>query len=172
MEEPDQGWLAARLDSFAKYEFYSAVLQQNGRSWDDLPASNQLFHELALLDHSYHEFANPTSAFSRLEKAGALKHRVSLPIAPGCESEPYVPETTTRAATRARLIRENAGQRHLLVDWAWVQDRSSGQVRYLHNPFAESYSDGEPFEMDPTAAFIERARALFGGNRGWGDMPF
>ena len=39
MNRLDRDWLARRLDAFAKYEFYSAVLQQNGHSWSSLPRS-------------------------------------------------------------------------------------------------------------------------------------
>ena len=48
----DRPWLAARLDAVYKYEFYTAVLQEAGHSWQDLPGKNELFCELALLDHS------------------------------------------------------------------------------------------------------------------------
>ncbi len=93
--------LAARFDTFAKYEFYSAVLQDAGHNWESLQDSKDMFCELALLDQSYHEFCNPTSVFARLESAELLQHRVGPQVLPGAEAEPFVPETSTRARVRA-----------------------------------------------------------------------
>ena len=66
----DRVWLSRHLDAFAKYEFYSAVLADAGTSFGELRRRPDLFHELALLDQSYHEFCNPASVFSQLENAG------------------------------------------------------------------------------------------------------
>lgn len=135
----DRDWLAARLDAFAKYELFSAVLQDAGCTWSQLPNRQDLFHELALLNQNYHEFSNSESAFSRLDNAGLLQHRVAPHMEPGEEPDPFVPETGTRAAARARLIKENKDAKNLSIDWAIVHDSTTGRHRELHNPFATEY---------------------------------
>ena len=93
------------------------MLRQCGAGWAKLPKLRQLFSELALVDHSYHDFGNPDSVFHRLEAAGALAHRVGPRVEPGQEPEPFVPETTTRARARARFIRSHVGSMKV-VDWS------------------------------------------------------
>ncbi len=156
LENLDRPWLAARLDAFAKYEFYSALLQEAGHGWKSLTRNNSLFHELVLLDHSYHEFANPQSLFTRLEQAGMIQHRVAEKIPPGEESEPHVPEVQTRARARARFIRDHDKQPDYIVDWSLVYDRRSGKALRLDDPFADRFS--EPSPDDPTPG--SRIRAL------------
>lgn len=146
-ERLDRAWLSLRLDSFAKYEFYSAVLQDAGCTWQSLPRRKQLFHELALLDQSYHEFCNRQSVFHRLEEAGVLDHRVGKPIGPGEEPEPYVPETNTRAKARARYIRDHQGHDELVVDWSWLHDKNNGRRRQLYDPFAQEFGPWEKARM-------------------------
>ncbi len=149
MERMDRPWLAARLDTFAKYEFYSAVLADEGLSWAALPSRRTFFDELALLDHSYHDFCSEDSVFSLLEKDGLLDHRVGPFVRPGEEPTPFVPEVATRAQARARFIRdhatkENKGRYHM--DWSVVLDRRDRRVAALHEPDATEYSDwSEPF---------------------------
>jgi pup-ligase protein len=138
-ERLDRPWLAARLDTFAKYEFYSAVLREMGKTWETLPEHRGVFTELALLDHSYHDFCSPESVFVRLERAGMLQHRVGEQTKPGQENDPFVPETKTRAQARARFIRENATQGKFIVDWPWVFDVENGRRRTIFDPFAKQY---------------------------------
>ena len=95
-ERLDHSWLAERLDAFAKFELFSAVMREAGHDWQSLPQRRDLFCELALLNQSYHEFCNPASVFAQLESAGLLQHRVGPQILPGTEPEPFVPETGTR----------------------------------------------------------------------------
>jgi hypothetical protein len=132
----DRAWLSARLDAFAKYEFYSAVLRDTGYAWQDLPGKDQVFCELALLDHSYHEFCNPESVFSRMDSSGLLQHRVTAHILPGREPEPFVPETATRARTRARFIRDHQGCSQYRVDWSCIYDTEREHCCLLTDPFA------------------------------------
>ena len=139
MERLDRPWLAARLDAFVKYQFYTNVLQAAGASWQNLPARNDLFYTMALLDQSYHEFCNPESLFRRLDDSGLLSHRVGEVSEPGTEPEPYVPPTTTRARARARFIRDHAQELGLTMDWSSVQDLANEQWRELSNPFADAY---------------------------------
>jgi hypothetical protein len=146
-ERLDHAWLAARLDAFAKYQYLTAALHDAGVSWAELPGRRPMFCELALLDHSYHEFCNPESAFDRLEAAGALRHRVCDRIEPGQEDEPYVPETGTRARARARFIRDNQHREDVALDWSWAQDMSGNQRAYLRDPFAAEFG---PWESTPT----------------------
>ena len=138
-ERMDRAWLAARLDGFAKYELYSTFLRQAGSSWKDLRGNDRLFYELALLDHSYHEFSAPSSVFLRLERAHLLEHRVGETITPGCEADPHVPETITRANARARFIRESTSSKHFIMDWTWVEDLQTRRRRRLYEPFAREY---------------------------------
>jgi hypothetical protein len=133
----DLDWLSARLDTFAKFSLYSAVLREEGVRWSDLPQRPELFSQLALLDHSYHEFCSPRSVFHRLEAAGLLQHRVGPRVEAGGEGDPFVPETDTRARARARFIRQNAGSR-FLVDWSWIIDNESGTCQQLHDVFAQN----------------------------------
>lgn len=139
LERLDLDWLAARLDAFAKYRLYTEVLRQRGTSWARLPRLRHLFHELALLDQSYHEFCNPHSVFRRLELAGALAHRVGPRVEPGQEADPFVPETTTRARARARFIRAHVGKLRI-VDWSWAGDLQTGERWSLFEPFAREFA--------------------------------
>ena len=102
-----------------------------------------MFDELALLDHSYHEFCSQQSVFNRLEEAGVLQHRVCEPIAPGKEPDPYVPETTTRARARARFIRDNQQRDELVVDWSWIHDKRQNRRCHLNDPFAQEMGPWE-----------------------------
>ena len=139
MERLDRSWLASRLDTFAKYELYSNVLQAAGATWQSLPVNKQLFNCLALLDQSYHEFCNPESVFRRLEESGLLTHQVGVVTEPGTEPEPYIPETSTRARARARFLRDHADETGLVMDWSCVHDLANERWRKLFHPFAQSY---------------------------------
>jgi hypothetical protein len=139
LERLERGWLASRLDTFAKYELYSNVLREAGATWQSLPSNRELFHRLALLEHSYHEFCNPMSLFRRLDAAGLMCHRVGEITEPGSEPEPFVPEVATRARARARFIRDHQHEPGLVMDWSCVHDLRNEQWRKLSNPFAESY---------------------------------
>ncbi len=144
MERMDLPWLAARLDTFTKYEFYSAVLADEGLSWAELPSRRNFFDELALLDHSYHDFCSEDSVFSLLESDGLLDHRVGPFVPPGEEPTPFVPELATRGQARARFIRDNATDEdkgRYRMDWSVVLDRRDRRVATLHQPDAEDYSD-------------------------------
>lgn len=169
----DRPWLAARLDAFAKYEFYSSVLAGQGYTWRDLPQQPPRFAELALLDHSYHNFCDPESVFSLLERDGLLEHRVGPCIPPGEEVDPFVPECATRARARARFIKEHAGQDHLVVDWSRVWDRREQRVATLEDPFAIEFSAWTPLAggssppvhppgRERTARSIRQLRDLLG----------
>lgn len=144
LERGDREWLAARLDAFAKYEFFSAVLEDTGCGWKDLRGNKERFFELALLDQSYHEFCNPDSVFTRLEEARLLEHRVGTSVGPGEEKEPHIPETGTRAQARARFIVENAHRKGLLMDWSWVTNLETGTRKALWDPFATAYETPKP----------------------------
>ncbi len=141
LEAGNLDWLSAHLDSFAKYRFYTAVLNEQGKSWQQLPNDQTLFNELALLDHSYHSFCDPNSVFDRLEQAGVLRHRLGPCIAPGGEANRFVPSLQTRADARARFIRDHAGNRQYLVDWSMMFDRSDNRCWLLEDPFAESVQE-------------------------------
>ncbi len=143
-ERGDFDWLSARLDMFIKYRFFSEILFRKNARWESLPGRPELFHELALLDHSYHEFCNPDSAFDRLDRAGLLKHRVGPKIAPGDEPEPWIPETKTRAQARARFICENVGRKEVVVDWSYALDLENDKRYFLFSPFAEAYTSRPP----------------------------
>lgn len=141
----DRAWLAARLDAFAKYELFSAFLAERGLAWRELPGRKEPLAALALLDHSYHEFASPDSVFRALEEAGALRHRVGAALAPGQEPEPFVPETTTRARTRARFIRDHAASPGLSVDWSCALELANRLCADLHDPFATEFGPWREF---------------------------
>lgn len=145
MEHGDHDWLAARLDAWAKYKLFTLVLNQRGYGWEDLARAPQLFNELALLDQQYHCFTDPSSPFTRLEQAGALKHRVARALPPGGELEPFVPATNTRAAARARLIRQEADRKNpldspLKLDWSCVVDTQRKRQRLLLHPFDQHFT--------------------------------
>lgn len=137
----DRPWLAARLDAFAKYEFYSAVLADEGCSWEELPRRPHLLNELALLDHSYHNFSDPDSVFCMLEQDGLLEHRVAPWIAPGDEAEPYISEAATRARPRGRFIIEHAGDQRYMVDWSFIHDQIDRRTIRIDDPFADQLGD-------------------------------
>lgn len=143
-DQLDRVWLARHLDTFAKYEFYTAVLAEAGLPFHALSRRPSMFRELALLDQSYHEFCNPTSVFTQLERAGALDHRVGARIEPGQEAEPYIPEVNTRARARARLIHERQGQSQFIVDWAYILDHSTSRLLRMYDPFAQAMGEWAP----------------------------
>jgi len=146
MDSLNRPWLAARLDTFAKYEFYSAVLQDEGLSWRELPGHPALFAELALLDHSYHDFCSDDSVFCVLERNGLLEHRVAPQVYPGDEPDPFVPDVSTRARARARFIREHSADRdRYLMDWSRVIDWQESRAARIVEPGACEYSDWERF---------------------------
>jgi len=157
LEKGDLHWLGRRLDAFAEYNLFSAVLADSGRSWEQLPQHPEMFQELALMQHSYHEFTNPKSLFNRLEEAGLLDHRVGPLVFPGKEPEPFVPETGTRAEPRARFIRENAHQPGLAVDWSFVHDPRNGRIMATDDPFATSFG---PWQ-EATSALSRARRSQF-----------
>jgi hypothetical protein len=159
-ERLDRGWLAPRLDAFAKYEFFTAMLGEMGIRWEQLPGNSDAFHELALLDQSYHEFCNPKSVFTRLERAGLLKHRVHPRIEPGSEPDPYVPATTTRAQARSRFIRDHRDQRYLVVDWSWVHDAVAMKSLLLRRPHARRFSSWRE-DYNPLPARVARGSDPF-----------
>lgn len=143
MENDDRAWLAARADAFTKYEFFSSVLRGRGKSWTDLPNNRSLATELELMNCSYHEFTDPNSYFTRLEKAGALKHRLTDRLAPGEEPTPYLPETETRAKARARFILDNAREKKYVIDWSQILEPAGNRFKTLYDPFGQSYSEWE-----------------------------
>ena len=151
MERLDRDWLAPRLDAFAKYEYYSAVLRDAKSSWSRLPRKTSLFNELALLDHSYHDFSDPESVFTLMESDGLLDHRVGPLVAPGDEPEPFVPQTGTRATPRARFIKEHAGQDRYLVDWSSIADRQERRTMRSGDPFAEQFDEWSAPRPKPEA---------------------
>jgi tetratricopeptide (TPR) repeat protein len=157
MEEQNNVWLAARLDAWTKHALFSQVLSSEGYSWKDLLNVSNLFEELALLDQNYHEFSNLQSVFHLLEQQKLLKHRVADPLPPGGEPDPYVPDTATRARTRAQFIRSNAGKRNLVIDWAWVSDRNERHCSQLPQPFSQEYGPWEA-ELPETTLFETLSR--------------
>jgi hypothetical protein len=161
MRRDDRAWLAARLDPFIKYEFFSSVLHHRGKTWSDVPGNAELCTELELLNYSYHELTDPQSYFDRLEQAGALRHRVAEPLAPGAEPEPYVPQTETRAKARAQFIIANSHNRGLVMDWGEVHEPPAGRRRTLWDPFAPAYGDWEDAAdaPDEVRLLFERMRA-------------
>ena len=132
--------LAARLDAFTKYELYSHFLEDRGSSWGELVDDMEALSTLGLLDHDYHSFSEPVSAFSDLDQRGLLSQRVGDPIEPGSEEEPHVPDVGTRARARARFIQEHSDRSDLIMTWDRVIDPSSQRVRTLFDPFAEAYA--------------------------------
>jgi hypothetical protein len=167
-ERNDRDWLAARLDPFIKYEFFSSLLGEIGSSWIDLPGNRALCTELELLNQSYHEFTNPQSYFALLDAGGALKHRVADPLPPGAEPEPYVPQTETRARPRARFIIEHSHDKKLVMDWSEVFDLRHRRHKTLFDPFAAGYSDWKNFDSEAEPVTLERILALTGLNLGEG----
>lgn len=143
----DLDWLSTRLDAFAKYRVFSAIVASRGKTWADLSHDVVLANELALLDQSYHAFCRPDSLFQRLEQAGLMRHRLQPYVAPGDEPEPFVPRTGTRADARARAIRQRAeDRRHVVMDWSYMYDRCSSQIHSLTHPFATEYVVGNVVE--------------------------
>ena len=146
MKENDTEWLSQRLDTYTKHRFYSQIVGD----WKSLVGDEDLFAELALLDQRYHEFCNPESPFESLERDGLLDHRIVDSVVPGEEPEPYVPDTYTRAATRARFIREHRGHKGMMIDWAWAYDMKRKRGSPLLDPFAEEFG---PWESSPGVPF-------------------
>jgi hypothetical protein len=170
-ERLDCPWLAQRLDTFAKYEFYSAVLHNQQRRWADLPGRTPLFAELALLDHSYHNFCDRQSVFSLLEQDGLLEHRVGPRITPGEEVDPFIPESASRARPRARFIREHSGDRRYVMDWSRVYDQVDHRTADLIDPFAHEFDDWSPAanRSDPASTLLATLGGLRSRLRGTGE---
>ncbi len=140
LERRDLDWLSRRLDAFAKYRVYAAIVQGQGKSWNDLRRETELTHELALLDQSYHAFCRSDSLFTRLENAGLMRHRLRPRIGAGEEPEPFVPSTGTRADARARAIRRfGTAKANVLMDWSHMQHLDAMELRSLGDPFATEY---------------------------------
>ncbi len=166
---PNIEWLAQRLDAFIKYAFYSMILEGNNISWRDLPQRAGMFNELTLLDHRYHEFTSEKSWFSVLDRKGLLQQRMCDFVEPGEEAEPFIPPVQTRAAARAKLIREKAGTKTMVVDWAWVNDMTTGQPLMLDDPFAQEFRPREATAGDrpatssrpPAERFVTEAHAAY-----------
>jgi tetratricopeptide (TPR) repeat protein len=152
-ERQDWTWLSQRLDAFAKYQFYTAVLQDRSCNWAQMPRRPRLWEEFALLDQNYHEFCNAHSVFAQLENAGMLNHRVQPRIEPGHEAEPYVPEVATRARPRARFIRDHRQSREFEVDWSCIRDRSQPRMLTLTDPFAQQLGDWVPLPRASRSRF-------------------
>ena len=168
-EEDDRDWLAARLDAYIKYELYGAVLAAGGHGWEDMRRTNRgLFRRLALLDQDYHSIAFEGSPFDQLERRGALRHRVGERVSPGGERDPWIPDTLTRAAARARFLRDHsdgwrADDGHataFCVDWASIRDRAGSRMASLDDPFATDVGPWKSFEeaIDLERALHRRAR--------------
>jgi hypothetical protein len=139
MAAGDDDWLAARLDAWIKRRMFGQWLREHGRSWVDLARLPHLFDGLMLLDQNYHEFANPENIFDQADQAGLLAHRVGPPISPGAETEPFTPETSTRARARARFLQAHTGDPSLEMDWASVVDHSKHRRCWLADPFDADY---------------------------------
>lgn len=135
----DDDWLASRLDAWIKHRLFGQWLKAHGRGWHDLLRLPHLFNGLVLLDQNYHEFANPDNVFDQADRAGLLVHHVGPEVEPGCEAEPFTPETTTRAQARARFLQGHNGDPYLEMDWASVLDRRGERRRWLADPFATDY---------------------------------
>jgi len=142
MADADLDWLGQRLDAFAKHRLLVAALRRRGEGWPRGAPDRAVFLRLLLLEHGYHDLG-PDSTFAALERAGLLAHRVTPAVAPGSETERFVPEVATRARARARLLVEHAGQQGLLLDWARVQDVPGRRGRRLYDPFAEDFGPWE-----------------------------
>ncbi len=163
----DRAWLAARLDAFTKWALFTQTLRQRGLGWKDTVNNAKLQAELMLMNHSYHRFSDPESVFSQLDRHGALAHRTGPRVPLGGEEDPWVPPTRTRAAARARFIRDNSGNPRLTMDWSCVCDLDVGNYRYLHDPFAEEYTDSDSVPLrGASLQMFERLRRLHGGVRG------
>lgn len=160
--EMDRAWLAAHLDAFAKYELFTSYLGDKGADWVAARDDKALLSELTLLDHSWHDFIAPDSYFERAAAGGLMDHRVGDCIAPGEEPEPYIPEVTTRARTRARFIVENQGNNALVMDWSGVYDGAEGRSSSLDDPFGEEYGPWQELEGDlpPRLEILGRLRRL------------
>lgn len=160
-ERNDLPWLAARLDSFTKYLFFSSVLEEQGKSWRQLPGDDILFHELALLDQSYHAFSDPNSVFDRLVEIEAVDHRVGPPLAADHEEEKdrFVPKLGTRADVRAEFIRDHQGESQYCVDWSHIMDFKDNRVFKLEHPFATKLEPSDEIGGAPSS--LRRLRDLF-----------
>lgn len=145
----DREWLATRLDAFTKFELYAAHYAETGLVGTTLRRNGPAFAHLALLDHSYHEFESPESAFESAVNAGLVDHRLVERVPPGAEPEPWVPEVSTRARARARFIHEHREARGLTMDWSLVTDRESMRLRKLNAPFDTEYTDWSTVEDSP-----------------------
>ena len=93
--------------------------------------------ELALLNQNYHEFTDANSVFYQLDAGGMLDHRVGETIPAGGELDPFIPNTTTRAAARARFIRDRAGSADATITWSYAVGQDG--VWTLDDPFAKEF---------------------------------
>lgn len=134
LERDDRDWLARRLDPWIKYELFTTFLRTGGHTWEDVPRSSSLQNSLALLNQQYHEFTNPDSPFAQLDRAGLLAQRLTPLIEPGTEREPFVPDVHTRAAPRARLIREYRGKQTLSAGWEGIYNAAGRPIVRFDDP--------------------------------------
>lgn len=129
----DNAWLQRRLDPWIKHELLGEYLRQHGVDWPEVLKSSDLFHELALLNQDYHSL-DASSVFQRCNRAGLLDHRVVPCLQAGEEPEPFVPATVTRAAARARFIKQHALERGWTMDWMSARHMPTGRVVEFEPP--------------------------------------
>jgi hypothetical protein len=141
MEAGRNDWLAQRLDAWIKHALFSAVLEERGVPWSAVPSNDPVLSMLAVVNQNYHDFTSPDSLFAQLEASGAIEHRVAAPLEPGGEPEPWVPQTRTRAAARARMLIAERSRPGLMMDWSCLHDAANRRFRTIYDPFAAQYSD-------------------------------
>lgn len=141
LERRDRTWLSERLDPWIKYELFARRLADCGIEWNELSRRHAAAFELAVLNQHYHQLAALDSPFDLLDIAGLLRHRVVPLAVPGDEAVPYVPECGTRAAVRARFIRDRfLDTSPPSVDWNAAYDAAGNLIGALDDPFATSFS--------------------------------
>ena len=142
LERGDDDWLAERLDPWIKHRLITRFLDETGLTWHDVPQNRELHERLALLNQDYHDFSRSDSVFSQLERHGMLRQRVTPAIEPGTEPDPFVPETSTRAAARARFLKQHTPDGGLMnssrfeIDWTTIIHNRTRRIWRLDDPFA------------------------------------
>jgi hypothetical protein len=160
LESMNLSWLAERLDAFAKYQFFSAVISEHSLRWRDAVRKRELMHQLALLNQSYHAFCDENSVFRMLEQSGLVQHRVSQLVQPGSEAEPFVPDTGTRADARARFIRQHAGQSTYVLDWSFAATPRFDRFLNLSGPFDTEFQNAQPEDANMAKKALEMMERL------------
>ncbi|QDS97214.1 proteasome accessory factor PafA2 family protein [Adhaeretor mobilis] len=155
VEQGNHLWLSQRLDAWIKYDLLDVALEVMGSNWREAADNRLLSSHLTLISQDYHCFTKSDSIFQVLcEKEAILRSPRFLPV-----NDRWKIATKTRAAARAKMICEHAGETDLVLDWNGMINLQTGERWGLVDPMATR------FELLPHASDfnLDRLRSQLSG---------